>query len=175
MHLALVMVMTAFARGEQTAQQHHSVKLAQLRSEINRKQSDLNYRETPPPGAAHTPFKDALRIRCSLRVHRSRSLHSRYCPKATSSESGWLSDLLRRAKASCSDMHSGQQIESMLRATLSHPRLSQNASCMREVFVHNDRIARASVESLQRLQALYSTNYPNRNRTPTHPLSSMPR
>ena len=151
--------------------QHHSVRLAQLNREIERKTSSYNYREDPPPGAAHAPYEDGLRTRCSLRVFRSRALYARYCPLAPPSESARLSDMLRRAKESCRSMRSGQQIESMLRATLSHPALGRNVSCVRELLAHNDRIARASLESLQRLQALYHTHYPNR---PTRPSLSPP-
>lgn len=148
------------------------VRMAQLSREVQRKKTNFNYREDPPPGTTHVPFKDALRTRCSLRVFRSRTLYTRYCPKASPAESARLSDMLRRVKDGCSTVRSAQQIESRLRASLAHPALGGNVSCVRELLAHNDRIAHASLQSLARLEALYRTSYPNqpgRNRSSRPP------
>ena len=150
------------------------VRMAQLGREVQRKKMDYNYHEDPPPGTVHAPFKDALLTRCSLRVFRSRALYTRYCPKASPTESARLSDMLRRIKENCDSVHSAEQIEYRLRVALAHPTLGGNASCIRDMMAHSDRIGRASVDSLAKLQALYSTSYPNqlgRNRSP-HPTRS---
>lgn len=173
--VVVIAVAVATAPPEQSAQ-HLSVRLAQLSREVQRQKTNYNYHEDPPPGTKHAPFKDALLTRCSLRIFRSRTLYTKYCPKASPAEFARLGDMLRRMRDNCNTMRSARQIESRLRAVIGHPSLGENATCVRELMAHNSRIAQASVESLARLEALYRTEYPNqhvRNRSsrPAQPQS----